>query len=311
LIGCEGWPESDELERVEAFKFSILKDAEQTSSQEKKTRKMLQKIRDDISSRPFMKDTRQRLEIFQCEQIPLIKGLSTNTAQQLTQQLKMEAGDFIVLLSENATPRTGGWTTMGRVRDQLHKSLLIEQLLPNPQGFDFVWVVDFPLFSPSVESEPGQGGSSGFAATHHPFTAPKTAKDLDLLSWNPMAATAAHYDLVVNGVELGGGSRRIHDGHVQEYILRDILRVPEEGIISLQHLLDALKVGCPPHAGMALGFDRLLAVLLGRGSVKEVIAFPKNNRGEDVMVGSPNAIRPEQLKPYYLSMMEAEDKTLE
>jgi aspartyl-tRNA synthetase len=292
-----GWPPGHQ---VEAFKFSCSTDPKD------KAKKVLTKFQN-----PLMKDSGRKLDIAQFDEIYGLGKLPTHITDALVDALKVEHGQFVVLLSEEPTPRTGGWTSMGRVRERLGKFLVTEELISKPTGFDFLWVVDFPLFSPSVDNEPGQGGSAGFAATHHPFTAPKTVEDLDLLATNPLAAKAAHYDFVVNGVELGGGSRRIHNGHVQEYILRDILRVPEEGIKSLQHLLDALKVGCPPHAGIALGFDRLLAVLLGYESVKDVIAFPKNNKGEDPMVGSPNSIRPEQLMPYHLSMVESEDKTLE
>jgi aspartyl-tRNA synthetase len=114
---------------------------------------------------------------------------------------------------------------------------------------------------------------------------------------------ADHYDLVVNGVELGGGSRRIHDAAVQEFIFRDILKMPAERLADFSHLLDALRSGCPPHAGLALGFDRLVAVMLGKESVRDVIAFPKTGKGgDDAMVGAPSLMTEEALKTYHLKL---------
>lgn len=159
------------------------------------------------------------------------------------------------------------------------------------------------MFTPqSGEStDPGQGGSAGFSATHHPFTAPLTPKDASLLVTDPLRARADHYDLVVNGVELGGGSRRIHLASMQEYIFREILKMTPKGIAQFSHLLDALRAGCPPHAGFALGFDRLVAVFTHTDSVRDVIAFPKSMKGEDLTVKSPGKITEEQLGTYHLA----------
>lgn len=282
--------------RIEAFKFSC---------EEDKRKELEGHIKELRHS--YMRECSQRVEILSFDEMKGVESLSEATSG-LANTLNLQHGDYVVLLQEDNTLRSGGWTSMGRIRDTTHKFLVAKDVIAQPAGFDFLWVVDFPLFSPSVAEEPGQGGTAGLAATHHPFTAPKTAEDLDLLTRNPLTAKAAHYDIVVNGVELGGGSRRIHHGIIQEYILREILKVPEQGIKSLQHLLDALKTGCPPHAGIALGFDRLMAVLLGHDSVKDVIAFPKNNRGQDLMVGSPNLLRPEQLTPYRLAMISSKVK---
>lgn len=141
-------------------------------------------------------------------------------------------------------------------------------------------------------------------STHHPFTAPKTPEDVELLLTDPSLATAAHYDIVLNGVELGGGSRRIHNAAVQEFIFRDVLKMKPERIEDFRHLLDVLGSGCPPHAGIALGWDRLIAVMRGKESVRDVIAFPKSGRGEDVLVGSPNRVTGEQWDTYHLSVKE-------
>jgi aspartyl-tRNA synthetase len=123
-----------------------------------------------------------------------------------------------------------------------------------------------------------------------------------LLLTSPSDAIAAHYDIVVNGVELGGGSRRIHSAAMQEFIFSDILKMKPERIEDFRHLLDVLRSGCPPHAGIALGWDRLMAVMCGRDSVRDVIAFPKSGRGEDSLVKSPNRMTEEQLSTYHLML---------
>ncbi|KAI1834966.1 hypothetical protein DTO006G1_3206 [Penicillium roqueforti] len=224
-------------------------------------------------------------------------------AEQVEELLDPDHGDLIVLQARPRAPFSGGSTPIGDLRRALHAASVSVGFKPAPTGFDFLWVVDFPLFSPSSDSEPGQGGAAGFSSTHHPFTAPKTPADVDLLLTDPTQAVADHYDLVVNGVELGGGSRRIHDAAVQEFIFRDILKMPAERLTDFSHLLDALRSGCPPHAGLALGFDRLVAVMLGKESVRDVIAFPKTGKGgDDAMVGAPSPMTEEALKTYHLKL---------
>lgn len=229
-------------------------------------------------------------------------------AEHLEDVLELEHGDLIILQARKNAPFSGGSTPLGELRRALHKAAVDTGFKPAPTGFDFLWVTDFPLFSPSVESEPGQGGTAGIASTHHPFTAPKTAADVDLLLTDPTKAVADHYDLVVNGVELGGGSRRIHDARVQEFILSDILKMRPERLSDFSHLLDALAAGCPPHAGIALGFDRLVAVMLGKESVRDVIAFPKTGKGEDPMAKCPSEMTEEALETYHLRLREEDDK---
>lgn len=167
-----------------------------------------------------------------------------------------------------------------------------------------MWITDFPLFSPTNDTDPGQGGSAGLTSTHHPFTAPKTAEDVELLLTTPEKAVAAHFDMVVNGVELGGGSRRIHNGEIQEFIFRDVLKMNSERVEDFRHLLDVLRSGCPPHTGFALGWDRVLAVAMGAESVRDVIAFPKSGKGEDPLVKSPTPMMQSQLDTYHLRLKE-------
>lgn len=149
-----------------------------------------------------------------------------DTAEQLRSLLDANPGDLIVLQARSDEPFTGSFTALGSLRVALHKFAVAKGHIPAPKGFDFLWVTDFPLFSPASSfTEPGQGGRAGLRSTHHPFTAPKSIEDVDLLLTDPTKAIADHYDLVVNGIELGGGSRRIHDARVQEFILKDVLKV--------------------------------------------------------------------------------------
>ncbi|KAK2782861.1 hypothetical protein FQN53_009547 [Emmonsiellopsis sp. PD_33] len=220
----------------------------------------------------------------------------------LEQELDLKDGDLLLIQARKNTPFSGGSTPLGDLRREIHKAAVAANFKPAPTGFHFLWVTEFPLFSPITDSEPGQGGAAGIASTHHPFTAPLRESDLPLLATDPTKVVADHYDLVLNGVELGGGSRRIHSAAVQDFILRDILKMPTERLADFTHLLEALRAGCPPHAGIALGFDRLVAVMLGRESVRDVIAFPKSGRGEDVLVKSPSEMTEEALRTYHLKL---------
>ena len=134
-------------------------------------------------------------------------------------------GEILILQARPNTPPTGDSTMLGKLRRTIFK-IAIKQGLVKADRPQILWVTDFPLFTRNEgSSEPGQGGSAGISATHHPFTAPKSAEDVDLLLTDPFSARADHYDLVVDGVELGGGSRRIHIAEMQEFVMRDVLKV--------------------------------------------------------------------------------------
>lgn len=191
-------------------------------------------------------------------------------------------------------------TGLGRARllaiDFLEANKLTDQPRSALAPFNFLWVIDFPLFA--APATPG----APLETVHHPFTAPHP-EDAALLD-----DTAAHtrmrsqaYDLVLNGQEIGGGSIRIHDAGVQRRVLDEILRIDHA---HLAHLLDALATGCPPHGGIALGLDRLLAIVCGVRSIRDVIAFPKGADGRDALSKAPVRISGEELKLYHIRVRE-------
>jgi aspartyl-tRNA synthetase len=238
-----------------------------------------------------------------------INGLASfghNAAEQVESIFRPEPGNILIVQARPRTSSfTGGSTPLGNLRRDLFSAALAQGICERPKCDAFLWVTNFPLFSPTEGSEPGQGGSAGICSTHHPFTAPVAKQDLRKLYTDPLSIVGDHYDLVINGVEVGGGSVRIHDAAIQELIFRDVLKMSPERIEDFRHLLEALSAGCPPHAGFALGFDRLLAVLLEKESVKDVIAFPKTAAGEDKMVSSPAKMTEEQLKTYHLAVRDS------
>ncbi|KAI4647012.1 uncharacterized protein J4E78_008984 [Alternaria triticimaculans] len=285
---------------VDAMKISI-------SDDPKTTRKFVADFLDSPDGKVFLDNPDGQPGIFIGDLSQPMQGLGPLGYQYVMEgpgALAVENGDLLVLQARPNAPFSGGSTMLGNLRLALHKAAMAKGLIEAPKSTKFVWITDFPLFTPSSDSEPGQGGSAGFSSTHHPFTAPKTPEDVDLLLTSPSSAVAAHYDIVVNGVELGGGSRRIHSAAMQEFIFKDILKMKPERVEDFRHLLDVLRSGCPPHAGIALGWDRLMAVMCGRDSVRDVIAFPKSGRGEDQLVKSPNRMTEEQLETYHLRLRE-------
>lgn len=283
---------------VEVLKLSV-------SDEPQKTRKFVSTFMDSPDALPFIQNPEGQPGIFIYDTRKPLQGLQPfgfEAAENLEEMLGLEDGDVVVLQARKDSPFSGGSTPFGNLRLALHKAAVKQGLVDAPTGFKFTWITDFPLFSPIDETEPGQGGSAGIASTHHPFTAPKTADDVDMLLVEPLKAKADHYDLVVNGVELGGGSRRIHNAKMQELVMREVLKMSDARIEDFRHLLEVLRAGCPPHAGIALGFDRLIAVMLGKESVRDVIAFPKSGRGEDMLVKSPTKMTEDQLKTYHLKV---------
>ena len=180
---------------------------------------------------------------------------------------------------------------------------------PDPSEFQFLWVEDFPLFLPKENDDNNKINKLEIESAHHPFTQPHP-DDMQLLELSDNESTLSlekllkvrslHYDLVLNGQEIGGGSVRISDPGLQKFIIQDILG---EDISELAHLLESLSFGCPPHGGIALGLDRLLAILCNASSIRDVIAFPKGGDGKDLMSGAPSSVHKEQLEEYYINVI--------
>ena len=198
------------------------------------------------------------------------------------------AGDLIFVMA--------GPTQATRTRLSALRMEIAEQMgLRKPEEFSALWVTDFPLLEWDEETK-------RYHAIHHPFTAPRK-EDIGLLDSNPADAKANAYDLVLNGNEIGGGSIRIHDTALQEKIF-DLLGFTEkEAQEQFGFLMDALKYGAPPHGGIALGLDRLVAILGGSETIRDFIAFPKNNNGRDVMINAPAALEDAQLNELYLKSL--------
>jgi aspartyl-tRNA synthetase len=160
--------------------------------------------------------------------------------------------------------------------------------LRDKQVFKPLWVLDFPMFEKDEES-------NRFHAMHHPFTSPKP-EDISKLDSNPLEVKANAYDLVMNGTELGGGSIRIFNKDLQAKVFELLGFTSEEANKQFGFLMNAFEYGAPPHGGIALGFDRWVSLMAGENSIRDVMAFPKNNAGKDVMINSPSEIANEQLK---------------
>ncbi|KAK4693822.1 aspartyl-tRNA synthetase, partial [Lecanoromycetidae sp. Uapishka_2] len=275
-------------------------------------RKFIGAFLDSSENKHFLHNPDGGPGIFIYDSSKPLHGLSAfgfEAVERIEQDLELEDGNLIILQARKRVPFIGGSTHLGSLRTALYSAAVKQSLLipPDWKKFQPLWITDFPLFSPHESSEPGQGGNAGLASTHHPFTSPKTVEDVDLLLTDPTKAVADHYDLVINGEEIGGGSRRIHHAEMQKFIFRDILKMDEDRIAEFSHLLEALRAGCPPHAGIALGFDRLVAMIVSsklekKLSLRDVIAFPKSGKGEDLMVKSPSLMSEEDLETYHLKL---------
>jgi aspartyl-tRNA synthetase len=196
-------------------------------------------------------------------------------------------GDLILVLSGDAHKTR---TRLSALRMELATRLGLR----NPEVFAPLWVVDFPLLEWDEETE-------RFHAMHHPFTSPKP-EDIALLETDPGAVRANAYDLVLNGNEIGGGSIRIHDKATQSLMFKYLCFTEEQAKAQFGFLMDAFQYGAPPHGGLAFGFDRLVAILGGQETIRDFIAFPKNNSGRDVMIDAPSAIDDAQLNELHIQL---------
>ena len=198
-----------------------------------------------------------------------------------------KAGDMIFVLSGPADKTR---TQLSALRMELANRLGLR----NPTEFAPLWVVDFPLLE--FEEETGR-----YHAMHHPFTSPKP-EDMHLLETNPKAVRANAYDMVLNGNEIGGGSIRIHDKATQQLMFKYLGFTPEQAEDQFGFLMNAFQYGAPPHGGLAFGLDRLVAILGGQETIRDFIAFPKNNSGRDVMIDAPSLIDELQLNELHIKL---------
>jgi len=223
---------------------------------------------------------------------PIVKFFSDAEKAALTASLGIAEGDMIFFA---AAPWEKACAILGRIR--LEAAALLQKrgkLETRADDWKFLWVVDFPLMSFDEQEK-------RYVATHHPFTAP-VPEDAGLLDSNPRAVRGQHYDVVLNGTELGGGSIRIHQPALQKKVFEDVLKIPPEMVESrFGYLLRAFAYGAPPHGGIAFGLDRLVALLCGTTSIRDVIAFPKTQKGQDLMAGSPTPVTPRQLKELHIA----------
>lgn len=220
-------------------------------------------------------------------QSPISNYLQPKLKEDLCSQLNIKPLDLILLVGG---PGYEPHVLLGKLRLLCANILESKGVnLRDPNEFNFLWILNFPLFLPSEDGK-------GLEAAHHPFTAPMS-EDAELLYTQPQEVRGQHYDLVLNGNEIGGGSIRIHSAKEQKFVLEKILK---EDSSQLQHLLTALDSGCPPHGGIALGLDRLLAIICHEPSIRDVIAFPKSHDGKDPMSKAPATISIEDQNYYHI-----------
>ena len=227
---------------------------------------------------------------------PIVKFFNDTEKAALTSKLQIEEGDLILFAADQ-------WLTaceiLGKIRLYAAEALKGQGKLTIPADqFNFLWVIEFPLLGFDREQ-------NRWYSSHHPFTAPVT-EDIPLLKTDPKKVRGQHYDIVVNGVELGGGSIRIHQPAVQKTVFEEVLQIPPDLVQArFGYMLEAFKYGAPPHGGIALGFDRLIAILCNTPSIRDVIAFPKTAKGTCLMTDSPGQVEPKQLRDLHLELKAA------
>ena len=228
---------------------------------------------------------------------PIVKFFSDAEKAELTAKLTIGEGDMIFFA---AAPWEKACAILGRLR--LESAALLQKrgkLTVRHDDWKFLWVIDFPLMSHD-EAE------NRYVATHHPFTAP-VPEDAQYLDSDPKKVRGQHYDVVLNGMELGGGSIRIHQPALQKKVFEDVLKIPADVVESrFGYMLKAFTYGAPPHGGIAFGLDRMCALLCGTTSIRDVIAFPKTQKGQDLMAQSPTPVTPRQLKELHIAVVQPE-----
>ena len=220
------------------------------------------------------------------------KFYDTDTLKKWAEKCNSNPGDLILILS-------GDKAIVQKQMNELRLLMGDRLKLRDPGVFKPIWVVDFPLLEKDEET-------NSFHAMHHPFTSPKS-DDLAMLKSDPSKVRANAYDLSINGVEVGGGSIRIHDRNIQEKMFEILGFSKEEAESQFGFLMKAFEYGAPPHGGIAFGFDRLCTLFGGKENIREFIAFPKNNQGRDVMIEAPSKIEAIQLGELGINLAKGED----
>jgi aspartyl-tRNA synthetase len=219
-------------------------------------------------------------------QSPIIKFMSEEVVLKVMELSDAKSGDIVFFGADKATIVNDA---LGALREKLgHDLNLVEA------GWKPLWVVDFPMFEYDEQS-------NQWAARHHPFTAPKDGHDRHIET-SPGEAYSKAYDMVLNGWEIGGGSVRIHQPDIQEKVFRALKITPDDQQAKFGFLLDSLKWGAPPHGGIAFGLDRMVTLMCGASSIRDVIAFPKTQRGQDLLTGAPSAVPESQLRDLHIRL---------
>lgn len=224
-------------------------------------------------------------------QSPIVKNIDDSTLNEILTRTGAQDGDLIFFGADKAKIVND---SMGALRVKLGLSDFAKQHGLFKAGWQPLWVVDFPMFE--YDEEEGR-----YTAAHHPFTSPKDGHE-DLLESDPSKAYAKAYDMVLNGWEVGGGSVRIHKEEVQSKVFRALKIGPEEAREKFGFLLDALQYGAPPHGGLAFGLDRLVTLMAGAESIRDVIAFPKTQRAQDLLVQAPSPVDEKQLRELHIRL---------
>jgi aspartyl-tRNA synthetase len=224
-------------------------------------------------------------------QSPIVKNLSDEVLAKVLELTGAEDGDLIFFGADKAKVVNDA---MGALRVKIGHSDFGKKAGLFDEVWAPLWVIDFPMFEYDEEA-------NRWTATHHPFTAPKDGHE-DMLETNPGACVAKAYDMVLNGWELGGGSIRIHREEVQSKVFRALKIDAEEAQLKFGFLLDALQYGAPPHGGLAFGLDRLITLMTGSTSIRDVIAFPKTQRAQDLLTNAPSEVDEKQLKELHIRL---------
>lgn len=224
---------------------------------------------------------------------PIVKFFSDAEKTALQEKLAIEEGDLILFAADEWL---NACEILGKIRLYCAEKLTeMGKMSIAADQFNFLWVIEFPLLMFDKEMD-------RWFSSHHPFTSP-VEEDIPKLSSDPKSVRGQHYDIVVNGVELGGGSIRIHQRELQKTIFEDVLQIPASVAQErFGYMLEAFRFGAPPHGGIALGFDRLIAMLCDSDSIREVIAFPKTAKGADLMSNAPGTADPKQLRDLHINL---------